>query len=86
MSPNGREVARLGLAVPKRHIRRAVARNRIKRIVRESFRHHQALLCGLDIVVLARSGASGRTNRELHARLEQTWRKLAQQCKNFSSQ
>ena len=36
--PNGVGVARLGVVVGKRMVRRAVARNRIKRTIRESFR------------------------------------------------
>ncbi|MDX1507243.1 MAG: ribonuclease P protein component, partial [Woeseiaceae bacterium] len=31
--------ARLGLAISKKHCKKATARNRLKRIVRESFRH-----------------------------------------------
>ena len=38
---NNSDLARLGLAISKKHCRRAVGRNRIKRIVRESFRQHQ---------------------------------------------
>lgn len=34
--------ARMGLAIAKKRIKRAVDRNRIKRLVRESFRQHQA--------------------------------------------
>lgn len=49
--------ARLGLVVAKKHLKRAVDRNRFKRLVRESFRSHQEQLAGLDVVVLARNGA-----------------------------
>ena len=45
---------RLGLAVPKKHIQSAVERNRLKRIIRESFRLKQKLLTGKDIVVVVR--------------------------------
>ncbi len=37
-------IARMGLVVAKKHAKRAVDRNQIKRIVRESFRHHQSEL------------------------------------------
>jgi ribonuclease P protein component len=44
--------ARLGLAVGRR-LGNAVGRNRIKRIVREAFRHHPLLFPeGLDVVVI----------------------------------
>ena len=47
---NDAEIARLGLAISKKNCRAATARNRIKRIIRESFREHQAILSGLDVV------------------------------------
>ena len=77
---NQRNFARLGLAVPKRQIRRAVSRNRIKRLVRESFREHQDKLAGLDIVVLVRGGAVQDSNRKIFSTLNDQWDKLEQQC------
>ncbi|MDX1695633.1 MAG: ribonuclease P protein component [Ketobacteraceae bacterium] len=67
--------ARLGLVVGKKHLKRAVDRNRFKRLARESFRHHQQLLEGLDIIVLARAGA-GRVedDREIPQLLDKAWR------------
>jgi len=72
---NGEGVARLGLAISKRHCRLATARNRIKRAIRESFRGHQALLCGLDIVVINQPAAATASNQELSASLESHWRR-----------
>lgn len=74
--------ARLGLAVAKRNIRTAVARNRIKRLSRESFRRHQLELAGLDIVVLVQTSAAQLTNQELFEVLEKLWRGLIKKCKN----
>lgn len=68
-----RGVARLGLAVSKKHCRLAVSRNRIKRLVRESFRLHQDSLRGLDLVVLNQPGAERAGNRELLHSLERHW-------------
>lgn len=59
--------ARLGFVLPKRRIRLAVARNRVKRIIRESFRHLSAELSGLDIVVLARDGLDRLDSPSLRA-------------------
>ncbi len=70
-------LARVGLAISKKHVRRAVDRNRIKRVVRESFRLHLELLQGLDIVVLARGGIAAKNNQELRAALNAHWNKLA---------
>lgn len=77
---NQQAYARLGLAIPKRHIRRAVDRNRLKRQIRESFRARQTKLVGWDIVVMARSGADHLSNRELREVLESHWQKLANTC------
>jgi ribonuclease P protein component len=54
----GGERARLGLAIGRKASPRAVVRNRIKRIVRDAFRH--TALPPMDLVVVARNG-SGRT-------------------------
>ncbi len=69
---------RLGLVVSTRCARRAVDRNRLKRLTRESFRHNQAQLSGLDIVVIGKAPAIQQTNPQLRARLEEHWKKLEQ--------
>ena len=71
---------RLGLAIPRKVARSAVARNRLKRIVRESFRHHQGELGGLDIVVMGRVGLVEPDNAVLAAALERHWRRFARSC------
>ena len=43
--------ARLGLVVPKKGTAKAHRRNRVKRIVRETFRLHAAELPAVDIVI-----------------------------------
>lgn len=43
--------ARLGLIVGKRQLKRAVDRNRVKRVLRETFRVRRAILPAYDIVV-----------------------------------
>ena len=51
--------ARLGVTV-SRKVGNAVVRNRVKRRIREWFRHDgQALVAGRDVVVIARSAAAG---------------------------
>jgi ribonuclease P protein component len=67
---------RLGLAVSRKVSRRAVERNRIKRVVRESFRAEREGLPALDILVIARSSAANTPNPELFADLGLAWRKL----------
>jgi ribonuclease P protein component len=72
---NEAQQARLGLAISKKHCRRATSRNTIKRIVRESFRQHQAELQGLDIVVINQPAATTATRRQLFDSLAAHWRR-----------
>lgn len=58
---------RLGLAVSRKVDPRAVGRNRIKRILRDSFRLQRARLAAGDYVVVARPGASRCSGDELRA-------------------
>ncbi len=52
---NGLAHARLGIAVSKKKVRAATARNRIKRLIREAFRLSKpALPTGVDLVILPR--------------------------------
>lgn len=48
------EQARLGIVVAKRYVKLAVARNKLKRLIRESFRQQQQVLSGLDVVVIVK--------------------------------
>ena len=72
---NGGLEARLGLAISKKNCRHAVGRNRLKRLVRESFRQHRADLQGLDVVVLNQPDARRAGNKVLAASLERHWQK-----------
>ena len=71
---------RLGLTVPKKVLKRAVWRNRIKRLTRESFRHKQHELPAIDIVVIAKSGIGKLDNAEITQLLEKLWRTLSRRC------
>lgn len=67
---------RLGMAVSKRVSKRAIERNRIKRQIRESYRHVLGSLPALDILVVARTSASTCDNAVLRADLARLWGKL----------
>jgi len=71
---------RLGLAVAVRTAGGGVERNRIRRIIRESFRLHQHELPGVDLVVSARSQAKDAPPTELRASLATLWKKVKEQC------
>lgn len=71
---------RLGLAIATRTFGSAVARNRIKRITRESFRLNQHALPAVDVTVSAREAARRASAKELRASLDQHWKSIAKRC------
>ena len=73
-------VPRLGLAIAARTVGNAVARNRVRRVIRESFRLAQHALPHADIVVGARNAARTATNDALRNSLAALWVKLAKSC------
>lgn len=76
---NDRDGSRLGMAVSVRVCRRATGRNRLRRVIRESFRSHRRLLgqAPRDFVVLPGPGAVDADNAELFRSLAAHWRKHA---------
>ncbi|NOX09349.1 MAG: ribonuclease P protein component [Gammaproteobacteria bacterium] len=75
-------ISRLGLAIAKKNVKKAVDRNRIKRVARESFRHNQSILKGIDIIVVARANMASNNNQVLQKILERNWVRI-QSCKQF---
>ena len=75
---------RLGLAIAKKNIRKAVHRNVIKRVVRENFRIQQQSLGNIDIVVLARREAVDAPLELLRKSLEKHWLRLVSRCASCS--
>lgn len=73
---NNQAQPRLGLVMAKKHMRLAVERNRMKRLIRESFRLQQQDLTGLDIVVLSRKGMDSLSNNEFTQQLNQQWQRI----------
>lgn len=68
--------ARLGLAISKRVSKRAVERNRIKRLLRESFRRVRHQLPAVDLMVMAREQAANVPGPQLLAEIDALWKKL----------
>ncbi len=75
-SPNDLGHPRLGLVFSKKNVRRAVDRNRLKRLARESIRLQQQRLPSVDIVILARRGVHELDNDSLHRQLHGMWKRL----------
>lgn len=78
--PNPLGHARLGLAISKKTVRNAADRNRIKRLIRESFRLRRHGLGNLDIVVLARSAANNADRAALRCSIDRHWEILIRKC------
>jgi len=67
--PNDKNHARLGLAISRKAARRAVDRNRLKRIAREAFRHAPPAPA-IDLVVFAKPGAAREDRHTLRNSLD----------------
>ena len=77
---NGGPHPRLGLSIAARLVGNSVRRDRVKRLVRESFRLHQHELPAVDIVVNARAGARDADNATLTQSLEKHWQAVKRKC------
>ena len=80
MQRNALGLARLGLAVASKPFGGSVPRNRIRRLIRESFRLRQHELPDVDLVVSARPRAKDAPAAELRASLDGLWDKVKVQC------
>ncbi|KFN50738.1 ribonuclease P protein component [Arenimonas composti] len=69
--PRAEAPPRLGVAVSRKVDKRAVGRNRIKRVLRDAFRHERAGLPGGDYVLIAQPGSRTLENAELRAQFLQ---------------
>jgi len=67
---------RLGLIVGKKTARRSVARNYIRRVLRELFRHQQHNLAGLDLMIRVQKPFGRSDFAAICAEFHQLMRKL----------
>ena len=60
----------------KKNVPTAVGRNRLKRIVRESFRTHKHVIKAFDVVVICKQRSAATVNRTLFNKLQKHWKFL----------
>ena len=75
--PNSLGKARLGMIITKKCLPLSVQRNAVKRIIRESFRLHQQLTQGWDVVIISRYRLPTAKTEDLNHSLERYWRELS---------
>ena len=73
---NDRSISRLGMVVSKRVAGTSVNRNRIRRLIRESFRLGFDVK-GLDIVIVARPTSGKMENARMNHALTDMWSRLS---------
>jgi ribonuclease P protein component len=84
IKPNGLDHPRVGLAVAIKTMGNAVTRNRLRRLIRESFRLSQHELPAVDIVVAAKIPAREAPATSLRASLATLWKRVAGACASSS--
>jgi ribonuclease P protein component len=74
------EKPRIGFAIAKKQIKKAVQRNGLKRIFRESFRKNQYRLPARDMVVMVRKQILLSNGMQLRASLDKYWNNIISRC------
>ncbi|MDE3401276.1 MAG: ribonuclease P protein component [Coxiella burnetii] len=77
--------SRLGVVASKRNVRKAVWRNRVRRVVKEAFRIRKKDLPAFDIVVVAKASSVEADNKELYECINKLFTQLEKQSKRSSS-
>jgi len=80
---NNKGHSRLGLAIAKKQFPLAVDRNRVKRLIRESFRELRTQVSSVDIVVMGRKNLLNMDNRQIRQQLDKLWRQVIRKGKEL---
>ena len=70
------DTARIGFIIAKKKVRLSVDRNRIRRVVRESFRHWRLELPSADMIFISQPGLAAMPNPTLFTSLEKQWSRI----------
>ena len=71
---NDNSVARIGTIISKKSCAKASQRNRIKRLIKESFRLRN--LSSFDVIIISRKGVNELSNPQIFYKLSKIWEKL----------
>ena len=77
--------ARLGVVASRRSLKKAIMRNRARRIVKEGFRIQKYHLPSIDIVFIVKSRSMEASKKELHECINQLFHQLIIQSEDFFS-
>ncbi len=69
---------RIGIILSKKQVRLACDRNRVRRIIRESFRHHRINLPNSDFVLVGLHRMQQLTSQEIVQCIEKQWQYFQQ--------
>lgn len=73
--------SRIAIIVAKKNVKKATQRNRLKRLIRESFRVSQAMLPQSDFIVIVKQHLHKQANKDIFAIVEQTWERYRKRYK-----
>jgi len=71
---------RLGFAIARKQVARAVKRNALKRLFRESFRKNRHRLPARDMIIMVRREILAAGPVQIRASLERHWDSIIEQC------
>lgn len=69
--------SRLGMALPKKHVRQATRRSCLKRLIREDFYRLQPFAIAMDVVVTSRPAMANFDKETIRKSLHRHWRNVA---------
>ena len=81
VQPNTLGSARLGMSVAVRSMGSAVRRNRVRRMIRESFRLHRAAIPAVDVIIGVRAIARDASAAAVRDSLDQIWQRLGRHAR-----